>query len=210
MNRRLRLFSRAARLGPLAAVGLALSCGSGPPPVQGDVFIAFGKDFVGFRDWPSETYSTPIAQGLPDAGPTHVAGTRTVFINQLPPAGATAFPLGTIIVKVMEDGAIFARAKRGGGYNKTGARDWEWFEIKEAANAQVAVVWHGVGPPAGEKYAGDKDGGCNGCHKAAVGNDFVLSPWPKLEPAEPGGPADGGVEDGAVDDGGLPTDALID
>ena len=98
--------------------------------------------------------------------------------------------MGTLIVKeTASDGKLFARVKRGSGYNQTGAVDWEWFELAEASGA-VVVRWHGFGPPAGED-----SGGCNSCHKAAPANDYVLSPWLMLAGATlpPTEQADGGT-----------------
>jgi len=159
----------------LGAVVAAASCGSQPDdPTTGEriPFIAFAKDFNGFRTWPSHTFESP------PTATTHVGGVRTVYINQLPAPEATAFPLGTLIVKeTASDGKLFARVKRGGGYNKTGAVDWEWFELEETATGAVVVRWHGFGPPVGEMYGGDPNSGCNLCHKAVPANDYVLSPW---------------------------------
>ena len=188
-----------------AMVTAALGCGSTTPaePTTGEriPFVAFAKDFTGFRDWPSNTIETSVA-----AGSTHVAGLRTVYINQLPAPDATMFPLGTLIVKVTAvDGKIFARAKRGAGYNTTGAVDWEWFELEEQASGSVVVRWHGFGPALGEMYGGDAQGGCNLCHKVAVSNDYVLAPWLTLATLG-GSPADSDAGAAAlVDeiDGGL-------
>ena len=169
---RLTRLARATALGTLIA---APSCGSqAADPTTGEriPFIAFARDFDGFRTWPSHTFDSPPTTT------THVGGLRTVYINQLPAPDATAFPLGTLIVKeTASDGKLFARVKRGGGYNKTGAVDWEWFELDETATGAVVVRWHGFGPPAGEMYGGDPNSGCNLCHKAVPANDYVLSPW---------------------------------
>jgi hypothetical protein len=151
------------------------SCGSSSPdPSNGEriPFIAFAKDFTDFRTWPSNTIESPAA------ATTHVGGLRTVYINQLPAPDATAFPLGTLIVKeTAVDGKLFARAKRGGGFNKTGALEWEWFELQENAAGAVGIRWQGFGPPLGEEYGGDPNGGCNLCHKTVPANDYVLAPW---------------------------------
>jgi hypothetical protein len=184
-----RLARWSARLGAcgLAAVAAGAGCGAASGNADTDVdagatFIAFASDFATFRTWPSQSVDNPVA-----AGSTHVAGPRTVFINQPPPADATSFPVGTMIVKVTAvDGQIFARAKRGGRYNLAGAVDWEWFELEEGSNG-VSIKWHGVGPPAGERYGGDPTSGCNPCHATARANDDVLSPWLQL----PGVPAAG-------------------
>jgi hypothetical protein len=146
------------------------SGGGAVPPVTGD-FVAQNTNFRGYRSWMSFTIDDGLA-----AGATHVAGKRTIYINQLPPAGATEFPVGTIIVKETAiDGKIFARAKRGSDWNPTGAVGWEWFELLTKAGA-TGIFWRGLGPPAGEVYGGDPNAGCNMCHKLAPNNDFVLTP----------------------------------
>jgi len=186
-----------------AAVVVGLAGCSAAPLGERYPFIAFGSDFVGFRTWTSQSMESPVA-----GGSTHVSGLRTVYINALPPPDATAFPVGTMIVKETQaDGKLFARVKRGGGYNATGAVDWEWFEIKEATGGAVVVNWHGVGPPAGETYGGDPNAGCNVCHRTASANDFVLSPWLKLAAAPDGGPGDatdGEAPEVGAADGGAP------
>ena len=197
--------SGATALATAVVVGV-LGCNSKPLPTDGErfPFIEFGADFVGFRSWTSQTVESAVA-----AGSTHVTGQRTVYINAQPPPGATAFPPGTIIVKETHaDGKIFARVKRGGGYNSTGAVDWEWFEIEETTGTAIVVIWHGVGPPAGEMYGGDPNAGCNTCHRAVPANDYVLSSWLALSPALDGAVAgDGGADEGgSSSDGGLAGD----
>lgn len=168
------------------------ACGASPstPSADGGApFVAFAADFAGFRSWTAHTVENGEA-----AGATHVSGRRTIYINQVPPAGATEFPVGTVIVKTTEsDGKIFARAKRGGIFNSKGAVGWEWFELLETAQHEIVVKWRGVGPPLGEVYGGDPNAGCNQCHKLAAANDFVLAPGLML--------AKGGV----VDAGGAET-----
>lgn len=180
---------------PAVALCLAAAaCGGAVAPSSGErfPFIAFGADFAGFRGWPSQSMESAVAQGS-----THVSGVRTVYVSALPEPGATAFPVGTIIVKeTQSDGKLFARVKRGGGYNATGAVDWEWFEIQEVSGGAIVVIWHGVGPPAGETYGGDPNAGCNTCHRAAPYNDYVLSPWLTLAGAPDGGTVDAGEADG--------------
>lgn len=151
----------------------------GPDPAS-DTFLAVDSSFTGFRTW--EPF--PLAPG--PNGTIHTAGARTEYLNRAPPPGSTSFPVGTIIVKESDDGPfasrqVFARVKRGGGYNAAGAAGWEWFELVNVDEQRVTRVWRGVGPPVGEKYGGDPDGGCNGCHGAAKSNDFVLSPPLQLE-----------------------------
>jgi hypothetical protein len=186
------------RSGPAIAVALAAAiwgagCDGTPDEGAGDggLFVAFAADFAGFSSWEKHTIENGGALGL-----SHVAGPRTIFINRLPPPDATAFPVGTMIVKVTDaDGKIFARAKRGGTFNATGAAGWEWFELIETAQHDVVIKWRGVGPPIGEVYGGDPNAGCNACHKAAVTNDSVLAPGLVLT----GSAADGGVDAGAAD-----------
>lgn len=162
----------------ILAVGIAAGCNGATDDTSttGDTLIAFATNFAGYHDWSDtviDASSTPAS--------THLAGKRTVYINKTPPSGSTEFPVGTIIVKELEDNAegekqVFAMVKRGGGYNSKGAADWEWFELQNADADAVTIVWRGVGPPAGEKYAGDPNGGCNVCHGGAADNDFVQTP----------------------------------
>jgi hypothetical protein len=185
---------RARRLSVILVFGAtAASCGGGPAaPVVDEQFVAFGHDFAGFDTWPSQALAVPSLTGSP-----HAAGARTVFINRLPPAGATAFPVGTIIVKRTEaDGQLLARVKRGGSYNATGTVGWEWFELLRAASGAVSIKWRGFGPPSGEAYGGDPKEGCNPCHLLAASNDYVLTPG-----LVPSGAGDAGVvsPDGGAD-----------
>lgn len=153
------------------------ACGSGGGDTgttdAPQVFLAFTQTFAPFRTWPSFHSDGPADDGTftPD-----VLGPRMQFINMVPPHGATEFPIGTVIVEERENGSgkFFGAVKRGGNFNITGAVNWEWFEI---ADNPVTIVWRGFGPPAGEMYGGDPDGGCNSCHvKCGAGNDFICSP----------------------------------
>jgi hypothetical protein len=148
------------------------ACGTSEPARTGDTYLAFSASFADFRTWTSFH-----SEGPPDDGtmPAETLGARTLYLNQRPPSRATEFPVGTIIVEARETGAmnLFAKVKRGGGYNLGGAIDWEWFEIVEDP---IAIVWRGLGPPNGESYGGDPDA-CNTCHATCGGaNDFVCSP----------------------------------
>jgi len=102
-------------------------------------------------------------------------GPRTQNIRQVPPHGAAEFPVGSVIVEARESGAmkIFAAVKRGGGFNSGGAANWEWFELSDPP---VTIVWRGVGPPLGDTYGGDPNGGCNACHAKCAANDYICSP----------------------------------
>ena len=67
-------------------------------------------------------------------------GTHVGFVNRRPPAGATSYPVGTILVKAIEpsDDAttweLFGMVKRGGGFNASGATDWEYVLMRVAGD----------------------------------------------------------------------------
>lgn len=143
-----------------------------PPEAPPAVFIALSRDFEGYGDWPSVT----LDGGTIDV--VHMAGLRRVFLNARPDAGATEWPVGTIIVKELPF-TTFAMVKRGDGYNERGARGWEWFELVPDIPNTVLIKWRGLGPPLGENYS--KTGAtCNDCHGAHVVNDSVLTPGLQL------------------------------
>ncbi len=174
-------FAAAASL--LFAAGAAGCGGSGSGDDTnggGDAtnFVAFAKDFSGYHAWPSYDVT-----GDADLAGIHDGSTVTEYVNQLPPSGLTAFPLGTIIVKEATGGTIphelFAMVKQGPGFNEAppALPGWFWFELqnKDDGSDGVSIVWEGVGPPNGETYGGDPAaGGCNTCH-LACGNDGVCA-----------------------------------
>ena len=161
----------------LAACALA-ACGSGDG--GGDdapnSFLAFSTTFAPFRTWTSFHSDGPADDGTftPD-----VLGPRTQYINKPPAPGSQEFPIGTVIVEARENEGmkIFAGVKRGGGFNAGGAANWEWFELTDKP---VTIVWRGVGPPIGDTYGGDPNGGCNACHMKCAANDYVCSPMLSL------------------------------
>jgi hypothetical protein len=174
------------RLCACAAIALACAAATGCSAATGDstgaggdgaTFLPFTSDFEGYPSWKS--YSVPHGPG-PDN--VHDPDAPLVaYINQLPPPGATEFPVGTIIVKEVATGdevgrTAFSMAKRGGGYNAAGAVDWEWLELTRLADDMAQIDWSGTGPMGGsaDPYAGDPEV-CNGCHVDAVGNDYVWS-----------------------------------
>jgi hypothetical protein len=178
------LFAGWVTLAAVAAGGAGCTS-SGSDPAANGTFIAYNGDFKGYQTWTSFSLDSPTPEGA-----THVAGPRTIYINHEPPAGASEFPVGTIIVKeTMVDGKIFAQAKRGGTYNGTGAVGWEWFELLTSRGV-TGISWRGKGPPAGEIYGGDPNAGCNTCHKLAVNNDSVLAAELRLTPAGDAGTND--------------------
>lgn len=161
----------------LAAVLVLAACGGAPATADApDVFIAVDSSFQGYTSW-NHFHS----DGPPDDGTytADVLGPREQYINNLPPSGATEFPIGTMIVedRASVPNVKFAGVKRGGGYNSSGALNWEWFALTVDANTGVVVhEWRGVGPPKGDTYGGDPNGGCNACHAACgLSNDYVCS-----------------------------------
>jgi hypothetical protein len=153
---------------------MAAACGGAGSGSSDGGFIAFAADFQDYRSWQTFAYTA-------DGGTIHATGPVIEYVNKHAPAGASEFPLGTIIVKYDEafDGGVFAMVKRGGGYNANGADGWEWFDLNAPDGGTVNIIWRGVGPPAGETYGGDPTA-CNVCHAAASDNDSVLSPKIRL------------------------------
>lgn len=165
---------------PLAWILGCAPSGDGGDGTQTGTFLAFASSFAGFRHW--ESFQVPPGDG----NTVHTMGPRTEYLNQRPAAGSAEFPVKTIIVKettteALADRTVFAMVKRGGDYNAQGAAGWEWFELKNVDENTVDILWRGVGPPAGEKYGGDPNAGCNSCHLGAKDNDFVLSKSIRLE-----------------------------
>ncbi len=152
---------------------------SAPTLSTTDPFIAFNPAFADYTCWPH----------VDDPGPSDSAGfpavalgPRTQYINVRPPADATEFPIGTIIVEVRDNGTIFAGVKHGDNFNSAGAVNWEWFELEDdpKLNPEVQYLWRGLGPPDGETYGGDANGACNTCHARCADNDYVCSPHMQL------------------------------
>ena len=136
-------------------------------------FVALQSDFLNYATtWHS------FDLGSSEVDNVHTAGDRIVYINQLPPHGATEFPVGTILVKTIAadtatPGKTFAMAKRGGNFNSVEAPGWEWFELQAGTDGASLIVWRGLQPPPGENYAGATGDVCNMCHAAAKTNDYV-------------------------------------
>lgn len=146
-----------------------------------DTFVAFERNFQGFRDWAGGSF-----EELPARGQTHFAGQQRYFISG-PARRGREFPVGTLIVKQAQldarpEGQLFGMVKRGRSYNASGALGWEWFELVERDDDSVAIKWRGVSAPTGEGYGNDPHGTCNACHVEAKANDFVMSPALALRP----------------------------
>ena len=140
-------------------------------------FIAQTEDFASYEDWTSFNEDDKHGDG---------SGTTTVYLNKMPPAGATSFAVGTIVVKTMQatDGSMFtihAMAKRGNGFNSAGARGWEFFELARNREGVPFYLWRGVNPPTGEQYrailsknnvqASTPELKCNDCHASSSFRD---------------------------------------
>jgi hypothetical protein len=160
------------------APALAACAASGDVADAGSsgTFLASAQSFDNFQSWPNAP-----ATAKDDAGDgLHGLGPLRVYWNQSPPHGSTSFPVGTIIVKETEEAdvtarTVFAMVKYGPGYNEGsgGAKEWEWFSLHNNGDGSVAILWQGIQPLAGETYAGQPIGDCNGCHTVAAENDYV-------------------------------------
>jgi hypothetical protein len=135
---------------------------------------AYASSFDGFHGWSTAPATTPAdaSDGLHGLGPLEV------YWNQRPPHGATSFPVCTIIVKESQETdpskrTVFAMVKNGDGFNGAGAVGWEWFSLLNNADGSVTILWRGLVAPAGQTYANQAIGDCNGCHKQVADNDYV-------------------------------------
>ena len=146
------------------------------------VFLAAQRDFADFRDWMTYAKDVPDDHG-------GIAGTTTVYLNEMPPEGADKFPVATMLVKTMApaDGSrltIHAMVKRGGTFNPKGTIGWEFFELALNKSDVPIILWRGDEPPDGEMYqqllskadiAPDMMGeeqSCNDCHASARDGTF--------------------------------------
>jgi hypothetical protein len=162
------------------ALVAVVSCSSTEQQQTQQTFVAFASDFAPYASWQSY-YVGDVPEGVDISGP------RTVYINKLPPHGATQFPVGTILVKVVEpvatpqDWQMFGLVKRGGGYDMDGAPNWEWFGLAIDTTGQVIIEWRGTGPPPDGGY-GALGGAlsCVFCHANASANDYVQTPQLQL------------------------------
>jgi hypothetical protein len=169
---------------------------------DGGTFTPVQSDFQSFHAWQSFTFQ---GAAIPDS-PHSVAGQRTDYLNHVPPKGATAFPVGTIIVKEFDSGPVagrqvFAMVKVGGDYNAQGAAGWEWFELTNNVDGSESIHWDGVGAPPGDVYANSPIT-CNECHANAKNNDYVQSQALQLPALELSDGGSVGNPAASPDDGG--------
>jgi hypothetical protein len=208
----------------LAVVAFAPGCGSpddAPSPDGGDgngatlEFIAEASSFAGYTSWkhfhldynPATPFPLAPEGGAMDL--VHAEGTRDLYINLGQPGapkcvakGATEFPVGTIIVKilaqpnpadsgVLAEPGVFSAVKRtengsASTYNSAGAAGWEWFDLITAQNGLSAgedpqILWSGPVANSSQAYGGDPQV-CNNCHTAmGSANDSIISPALALE-----------------------------
>jgi hypothetical protein len=180
-----------------SAIGLSvLSPGCGPSNEvdegdggENECFYAFASDFQNFTSW--QHYHL---DGSFEANNVHASGPRDVYINQCPPPGATEFPVGTIILKVINQPAlpgqpaptvpsVFAQVKHGCDYNSNGAPGWEWFDLITPVNGleagePVQIVWSGMQAPPNSYGATGiaAQNQCNDCHSTmGEGNDSIIT-----------------------------------
>src|SRR5580704_6231499 len=91
-----------------------------------DTFVAYASSFDDFHQWSSAPAIAPADAGDGAGDGLHGVGPLRVYWNEAPPHGATAFPVGTMIVKETEESdvtlrTVFAMVKRGDGFNSGGA-----------------------------------------------------------------------------------------
>jgi hypothetical protein len=171
MKLRIRTKIMVARAAGALLLPLLAGCGNTPSHSTsadgGETFIAVTGSFADYKTWPSYDGGTNVLDSVPVDTP------RIMYLNEPPAHGSKSFPVGTIIVKTAEGGQTFAMVKRGGDFNYTGSRGWEWFEIADSAEGKPVIIWRGTAPPSGQTYGGVPTASCNACHAQSVANDYV-------------------------------------
>jgi hypothetical protein len=173
-------------LAMLAAVVGCSGSGKNGGGEANSAFLALDPDFAGFQSWYQLTLPpNPLSELVDPVGP-HVG-----YLNRRPPAGATSYPVGTIIVKAIQREAapssweLFGIAKRGGGFNPDGAAGWEFFLLRIGPDGNPYVTSRGLAPrddgfDGGNNASyspGGAAGGCNLCHGQSTyaASDHVIS-----------------------------------
>ncbi len=171
-----------------AALLAVVACGCTSQPAATVVtdagaheFVAAAQDFAPFRSW----RAVPLGDEPNSADPP---GPRVAFVSRAPDASARSYPIGSIIVKAIEntpsptDWDLFAMAKRGGDFDPSGAVGWEFFLLKLDGDQSIRIVARGtiLTPPVDGGMAYGSAGAifCGGCHGApgTTATDHVLSP----------------------------------
>jgi hypothetical protein len=175
---------------------LLVSCS---PKEEPGVFIALQRDFAQFRTWQKFSFGDGPVEG-------HPIGPRYGFVKQVLQPGEKTYPIGDIIVKTIETPPspspspwpspvpeqqwdIFAMAKRGGGFNAEGAKNWEYFTLHINPDGVPVILARGIDASdvpggSGHGYVGVTGNiiRCNGCHgdPNVAKFDYVLDP--QLQP----------------------------
>ncbi len=127
-------------------------------------FVAVASDFSELLQWPHVDLGVIAVGGHPE-------GHRHVYANRMLHSSERRYPIGSIVVKVVERGHsmrdwdVVAMVKRGGGFNSEGAVDWEFFVLVIERSGRVRIAGRGEQPQSDhpdEYLAGDV--GCNDCH----------------------------------------------
>lgn len=144
-------------------------------------FVAQERDFQTFQTWQSFLVDADGTQSG-----AHMGGKVTAYVNTLPPKGSTTYPVGSMIVKTIETGDptkwnIHSMVKRGGDFNLSGAKGWEYIELQYNTNNVAVILWRGEAPPLNHGYealtpAGTITMKCNDCHATSKDTDYVMTP----------------------------------
>jgi hypothetical protein len=163
----------------LFAATLAAATGCSPASSGADTGAClnpqlYNSTFEGYETWTEYAFDGGFIDGSP-----HTSGPRRVYLKTKPEHGATAFPLGEVIVKEIgpppaSGDSVFAMVKVG-CFNDGGAAGWEWAELSVDSTGAPGILWTGAQPPPGMSYSGNPEA-CNECHGLAKSNDYVQSP----------------------------------
>jgi hypothetical protein len=144
-----------------------------PAPAVSEPFIVLDRDLASFRDWMYfELDVTPLVPHDTIAAP------RRIYVNRVPPPGNEPFPVGSILVKTVEEAtyaewSVHAMVKRGGGFNAQGAVGWEFFDIHMADDGVPVISWRGIGDTTDPCGYHDTMS-CNACHGVIPSSDHVF------------------------------------
>jgi hypothetical protein len=138
-------------------------------------YVADTNTFLPYCNWPLDSTYRGIHNALENA---HTGGDTSVFRQVFVRDGIKRtngiFPEGTVIAKYCgrPDGTTFevvGLVKRGGNYNPSGI-NWEWFILTKAGKIEKDGNGNYLRGSGANAFAG-----CQGCHTAAKGQDFVFT-----------------------------------
>jgi len=178
--------TRATLLAGALALAALAGCRGSPAAVSdagagGATFVAQAGDFQPFRSWRSVALGSQPNSADPP-------GRRVAFVSAAPDAAAHRYPIGSMIVKAIENTSdphgwdLFAMAKRGGDFDPSGTHDWEFFLLRLEADDAIAILSRGTvlddPTDAGAAYGSVGAIFCSACHGAlgTDATDHVLSP----------------------------------